>query len=223
MLKTNDSYRRHPMKLWLIIPVKPFCEGKSRLSVVLPQSKRAQLSRQLFHHVIAQAIDATVLAGILVVSRDPSVLEGLYAPNLHLLLEEGCDLNQAVHQGRTEAIRRGADAILVLPADLPRLRTADITALYEQGSADESIVIVPSTDNGTNALFVRPPQAINFAFGQNSFQHHCFAAQFAHLPCVIFDAPHLSFDVDLPPDLAALTSEPAFQPYKNHTSPFLEL
>ena len=35
--------------------------------------------------------------------------------------------------------------------------------------------------------------------------------------------PYRPAPYDLPPDLAALTSEPAFQPYKNHTSPFLEL
>ena len=203
------------MKLWLIVPIKPFGEGKSRLAGVLPTSTRATLSRQLFRHVITQALASPILAGILVVSRDPGVLNGLEAPHLHFVAEQGHDLNQAIHQGRQEAVARGADALLVLPADLPRLRSRDITELYERSLAATGIVIVPSDDNGTNALLLRPPHAINFAFGHNSFAHHCLAAQMANLPCVIVDSPHLRFDVDLPPDLAQLSSE---QPYLSYTS-----
>ncbi|MCB0187871.1 MAG: hypothetical protein KDE31_26565, partial [Caldilineaceae bacterium] len=59
------------MKLWLIVPIKPFGEGKSRLAGVLPTSTRATLNHQLFRHVITQALASPILAGILVVSRDP--------------------------------------------------------------------------------------------------------------------------------------------------------
>jgi len=207
------------MKLWLIVPIKPFAEGKSRLAGRLSPSRRSSLSKQLFRHVITQALAAPELTGILVVSRDATVLDDLQAPHLYLIAETGNDLNRAIQQGREEALQRGADAILVLPADLPYLQSQDITTLYQRSVANEGALIVPSDDNGTNALLLRPPQAIDFAFGQNSFLHHCRAAQMANLPVTVIDTPHLSFDVDLPPDLAQLSTEQAYQSYVSASSP----
>ncbi|MCB0063005.1 MAG: NTP transferase domain-containing protein, partial [Caldilineaceae bacterium] len=128
------------MKLWLIVPIKPFAEGKSRLAGRLSPSKRSSLSRQLFHHVITQALAASELTGILVVSRDTTVLNDLQAPHLHLIAETGNGLNRAIQQGREEALRRDADAILVLPADLPYLQSHDITTLYQR-SVDNNGVL----------------------------------------------------------------------------------
>ncbi len=213
------------MKLWLIVPVKPFTEGKSRLAPTLPNPERAHLSRQLFQHVMAQATATTMLAGILVVSRDPTVLHGLPTlqgdsqsalsldSRIELVLETGHDLNQAVSQGRQVAVARGADAILILPADLPHLQRDDIDTLYARGQETEGVIIVPSNDNGTNALLLRPPHAINFAFGRNSFSHHCHAAEAASVPCLVHSAPHLAFDVDLPADLRQLSVERAYTAY----------
>ncbi|MCB0065357.1 MAG: 2-phospho-L-lactate guanylyltransferase [Caldilineaceae bacterium] len=195
------------MKLWLIVPIKPFGEGKSRLAGALPQSARAQLSQQLFHHVVRQAVATSVLTGIIVVSRDPTVLRGFNAPKLHHLYETGYGLNQALTAGRAAALQQNADAILILPADLPYLTTADIEALYQQAQRKAGVVIVPSTDNGTNALLLRPPTAIDFAYGRDSFSLHCQAAQQAGVPLTVHVAPHLTFDVDNPMDLRHLTPE----------------
>lgn len=219
------------MKLWLIVPVKPFTEGKSRLAPTLPNPERARLSRQLFHHVMAQATATTILAGILVVSRDATVLQGLPTarfdrqidskidPRIDLVLETGHDLNQAVSQGRQVAVERGADAILVLPADLPHLQSIDIATLYAKGQEAEGVIIVPSTDNGTNALLLRPPHAINFAFGRNSFSHHCRAAQAVGVACLVHSAPHLAFDIDLPADLQQLNMDQAYTTYTSASLP----
>ena len=97
------------MKLWLIVPIKPFAEGKSRLAGRLSPSRRSSLSKQLFRHVITQALAAPELTGILVVSRDATVLDDLQAPHLYLIAETGNDLNRAIQQGREEALQRGAD------------------------------------------------------------------------------------------------------------------
>ena len=117
------------------------------------------------------------------------------------------------------AVARGADAILVLPADLPHLQSVDIAMLWAKGQESEGVIIVPSNDNGTNALLLRPPDAINFAFGQNSFSHHCHAAQAAGRSCVIHSAPHLAFDVDLPADLRQLKTERAHMVYTSASLP----
>jgi 2-phospho-L-lactate guanylyltransferase len=108
----------HP---WLIVPVKPFAEGKSRLSEELPPAERARLSRRLLHHVLTTAAIDDLFPQTIVVSRDPGAAKIAEGYGAMLLAEEGGELNAALEQARELALRQGATAILVLPADLPHL------------------------------------------------------------------------------------------------------
>jgi 2-phospho-L-lactate guanylyltransferase len=65
-------------------------------------------------------------------------------------------------------------------------------------------VIAPSRDGGTSALLLRPPDAIDFAFGEESFRRHCTLAQARGVQCQVYESPTLAFDVDVPRDLAIL-------------------
>lgn len=197
------------MKLWLIVPVKPFTVGKSRLAGALPAAERALLSRRMLHHVLARAAQANVLAGALVVSQDATVLDGVSWSQVAFVQERGEGLNRALEQGRQQALAWGADAILVLPADLPLLTADDIRGLYRLATNGTGIVIAPSADGGTNALLLRPATALRFAFGLHSFAYHCALAQLAGLPCQLFQSSTLSFDLDSPTDLATVTPLPA--------------
>ena len=66
------------------------------------------------------------------------------------------------------------------------------------------MVIAPSHDGGTNALWLQPPQAIPFAYGPNSFERHCHLAEKANIPYTVLDSPTLAFDLDWPDDLERL-------------------
>ncbi|HMN31130.1 MAG TPA: hypothetical protein PKE45_23455, partial [Caldilineaceae bacterium] len=61
------------MKLWLIVPVKPLQQSKSRLATVLRPRERAALMRHLLQHVLERAQAASLFMEIVVVSRDPEV------------------------------------------------------------------------------------------------------------------------------------------------------
>lgn len=194
------------MKLWLIAPVKPFAEGKSRLATVLSWQQRRTLNRHLFHNLLAQAKAAQVLTGVIVVGRDPQIMAGVAWKQVLFEQEEKATLNDALEQGRRRALTCNADAILILPADLPLLNKGDITQLHQLGKAQTGMVIAPSHDGGTNALLLHPPQTIPFAFGEQSFAHHCTLAEKAGLSYHIFNSPSLSFDLDWPKDLAQLSA-----------------
>lgn len=195
------------MKLWLLMPVKPFAEGKSRLAAVLSVAERAALNHQLFHHVLQQALAAEVLAGVLVISRDAGVLAQAEAAGVATVVEEAAELNLALNQARRQALCLGADAILVLPSDLPLLQVADIQQLYRLGYSAPSMVIAPSRGGGTGALLLHPPGVIPFAFGLHSFQRHQTLAQAAGVTCQVYDSPTLAFDLDQPEDLAELFAQ----------------
>ncbi|MEZ4862097.1 MAG: 2-phospho-L-lactate guanylyltransferase [Caldilineaceae bacterium] len=207
------------MKLWLIVPVKPFGEGKSRLNQALSIPERAWLSQQMFLNVLQQAKAAAQFAGVLVVSHDPAVLAAVNWRAVEHLPERGYGLNHALEQAQNQAILYGADAILVLPADLPLLTADDINQLVALSSphhhnaappsttqqATGQIVIAASQDGGTNALLLYPPRAIRFAFGNKSFARHCALAQAAGVALATYHSPTLAFDVDWPQDLTQLS------------------
>jgi 2-phospho-L-lactate guanylyltransferase len=67
------------------------------------------------------------------------------------------------------------------------------------------VVISPDgARSGTNALLVRPPDALPFAFGPDSFEAHLAAARRRDLDVHVCERPHLAFDLDTAGDLARL-------------------
>ncbi|MBV7337169.1 2-phospho-L-lactate guanylyltransferase [Chloroflexi bacterium TSY] len=212
------------MKLWILIPVKPFSQSKSRLAQVLNPNERAEISRKLLEHVLTVAKSSLLHTEIVVISRGESVLafaDALGALPLReqpfqddIIFEKKAGphdpLNHALSQARDYAMEHGADAILVLPADLPFISLEALNTLIKQGSGSaknkSSIVIAPSKDNGTNALFLSPPDVIDFAFGKDSFHSHRVKAVNSGILCVVHQSLDFSFDLDLPADLADLYS-----------------
>jgi len=69
--------------------------------------------------------------------------------------------------------------------------------------------LVPSRDElGTNALLSRPPEAIPFRFGYDSFRAHRREAEARDLPCEVCELPNLALDIDEIEDLRALLAQP---------------
>ncbi|MDQ3931226.1 MAG: NTP transferase domain-containing protein, partial [Actinomycetota bacterium] len=92
-------------------------------------------------------------------------------------------------------------ALLVVAADLPRLRPDDVTAVLERR---EPVVIAPTSDGGTAALLRRPPRAIPSAYGPGSGERHRALATAAGLAVATVDRAGLRHDVDTWDDLRAL-------------------
>ncbi|MCC6455606.1 MAG: 2-phospho-L-lactate guanylyltransferase [Caldilineaceae bacterium] len=209
---THASATEANFALWLVVPVKPFHEAKSRLATALSPALRAELSQRWLTHVLttaaqwgAQPRDASPgsrLAGIAVISRDPIALTVADALAALPILEDGDDLNSALAQACQVVREEGAEGVLMLPSDLPLLTIEDLDTLYDLALEGEGVIIAPSHDGGTNALLLRPPHAIGFAFGEGSFARHCTMAAAAGLPCHVYQSPTLALDIDHPEDLA---------------------
>jgi 2-phospho-L-lactate/phosphoenolpyruvate guanylyltransferase len=190
-------------RAWVLVPVNPLGEGKSRLQPALSPGQRGALSAQLLAHVLEVVKGVEELGGVVVVSRDEQVLALGESAGAVAMLEEGDELNRALAQAAGWAVEHGAGAILVLPADLPLITGEDVRRILTLGQSRlRSLVISPSRDGGTNALWIRPPGAIDFAFGPQSFDRHREQARAAGLPVEIVSSPTLALDVDEPEDLA---------------------
>lgn len=189
----------------MIVPVKPFGEGKSRLAALLDATQRGEFSRQWLRHVLTVATSWGRFAGMVVISRDPAVLAVASEQGAQPLREQGDDLNLALEMARAYAVAAGADAVLVLPSDLPVLAVEDLDELYDLALEGSGMVIASSHDGGTNALLLRPPQAIAYAFGEASFARHIALAAAAGLSIRVYHSATLALDIDHPEDLALVS------------------
>ncbi|HQY91188.1 2-phospho-L-lactate guanylyltransferase [Caldilinea sp.] len=195
------------MKPWLLIPAKSFDEAKSRLAGVLSAPQRAALSAHLLARTLRMANASALFARIVVVSRDPAALALAEAFAALALSETVPDLNAALRQARLTAEREGADAVLTLPADLPRLQAADLHLLAGARDEPRTVVIAPSRDQGTNALLLPLPAPFDFAFGPDSYPIHHVRAASAGCTVRVVCTETLRFDLDSPADLEELTAD----------------
>ncbi|MCY4060969.1 MAG: 2-phospho-L-lactate guanylyltransferase [Chloroflexi bacterium] len=190
------------MSLWAIIPVKPLKNAKSRLSPVLLPDQRFELAQAMLRHVLSVTTTIQQITGVLVISRDSKAL-AIAREFGAKTLQEGAmsNLNPALMRATMVVESWRADAVLVLPADLPFINAKDIGGLI-QLAVDQSIVI--ATDkarDGTNALLIRPPGAISFEYGGGSFKRHIRLAEVAGLQAFTYESDRLALDIDLPEDL----------------------
>lgn len=194
------------MSRWLLAPVKPFAEAKSRLASVLTPAERSSLMRSLLERTLALTLESDLFARMLVVSRDPRVWEVARRAGAYTLPELGEDLNSALAQGRRFAAAAGVEQLLILPADLPWLTLLDLQAVCALGERGDGVVVGPAQDGGTNVLHLRLPSDLPFCFGEQSFRRHMEAARAAGLTPVVYSSPTLQFDLDTPADWATLVS-----------------
>jgi len=198
---------RQPIaQLWLVVPVKPFAEAKSRLAQVLSPAERGALMQTLLLRVLTAARVSGLFAGILIISRDATVLALAEAHGAVALAEHGNDLNGALEEARRH-LPVTAEALLVLPADLPEI-TAEGLREFVLGAnpinGEALVAIAPSVTGGTNALLLLPPAILPFAFGVEdgieSSDRHARLASERGARLVTIKSSALAFDVDLPGD-----------------------
>ena len=193
------------MPIWALVPVKPFLRSKSRLAGVLSPDERADLSRGFLSHALDVLAQVPEISQVLVVSRDPAALALARDLHAHTVTEAGApDLNRALTRATQAALVERAGAVLILPTDLPLLAVADVQTLIAEDGAGPQVALAPDRHGtGTNALFVRPPGLITYAFGPDSFQRHRALAQAAGATVRVCHLAGLALDVDQPEDLAA--------------------
>jgi len=201
------------MKLSILIPVKTFASAKQRLSSILSPEEREALAEAMFRDVLDQAVSSRAVASVFVITTDPKAARLACAQGAEWIREES-------QQGETEAVnlalaelkRHGVPSVLIIPADIPLLRSSDLEFLLERaesaGAAPVSGFVVPSRDHdGTNALLLSPPDLISPRFGKNSFSRHlsCLAAR--GVPYKMVENKNIGLDIDEADDLRSLLAQ----------------
>ena len=185
------------LMLFAIVPLKSMYLAKSRLAGVLEPAQRASLAWIMSEHVLATLREAGI-SPVRVVNGDH-------------------DLNADVTEAAALAQMQGATDLLLVMADLPYLATDDIAALIEAGRTAK-VVIAEAKDGGTNALLLKPPTVLRFAFSRErpSAQSHAEQARAAGIEPTVVRRPGLARDIDTPADLAALLADhPAYRVFRH--------
>jgi len=176
----------------VLVPIKAFGAGKTRLAPVLDQQERELLSRTMAERVLTAAGGLPVY----VATDDEDVSAWAMARGASLVWTEGLDLNRSIATGLDAMRRDDHRSLVVAHADLPF--ADDLASLaWFQG-----VTLVPDRrDDGTNALCM--PATIEFEpmYGPGSFVRHLTQLRSRGVAVRIARRAGLRWDVDVPDDL----------------------
>lgn len=190
-----------------VLPVKCFERAKSRLGPRLGDSARARLARRLFDHVLSSVLACGALSDVLVVT-DGAEVAALASGRGALVWPDpipNSGLSAVVDAALERAAELGAQAALVLMADLPVLRSSDLDELLARCDGGSVVLAPDQRGRCTNALALPLHRGFRSAFGDpDSFSVHARRARALDLHVQRIDNPRIAHDIDIPSDLDAV-------------------
>jgi 2-phospho-L-lactate/phosphoenolpyruvate guanylyltransferase len=188
---------------WVVVLVKDFDSAKQRLGPALDPSSRRALARRNAQRAVRAASagdQRLVVAGSQEVA---TMAERLGAQVILEPRQEG--QNVAAKRGIAQAVQAGASAVLLLSSDLPRVTAKSVRELLAAAALVQTpaAVAVPAVGRGgTNALYLRPPDAISLHFGADSLESFRRESETKGVNFVIHHSDAMALDLDEPDDLA---------------------
>jgi 2-phospho-L-lactate guanylyltransferase len=194
------------MSFDLVIAVRGGPEAKSRLAPALTPARRQALVAAMLEDMIAATRDADRRARLwLATPSDELSVLGARLGALTIPPPPRPGLNAAFAGALGYFTNLGRLApILLLPGDLPLLRSADVEALAALAEAHDLVLAPAGEDGGTNAVGLAAATRFRPRFGRDSFARHRAQAERQAESCAILHTPTLALDLDRPDDLAAV-------------------
>lgn len=191
------------MSACAIVPQKPLRAAKSRLGGVLRPGTRNALSLTMLRTVCAAVRAAPGVEDVVIMTPDPDVRAFAAAAGIRSVPDPCAEFNEAL-AGVIRALPASWREILIIAADLPLLRPADVAALLAAGTAGTAVLAPAKDRTGTNALLIPPGATVRPSFGPASLARHRGGIRGLGLRLAEVDRPGLAFDLDTPADLLSL-------------------
>ena len=196
--------RATPPRVVAIVPIGSLENAKTRLGGTLDAEERRDLVDTMIYRTIRATTATPAIAETLVVSPDKEAIEQAAFLGARTIRQRAAGLNAGLREARDDAIAGGADAVVILPIDLPLITPDAIDQLIAPlGVVGERPLVVLAPDRhhrGTNGLLLAPPDAIDPSFGGESRAAHQACAAEAGARYVELEGP-LGLDLDTPDDL----------------------
>ncbi|MGH2514859.1 MAG: 2-phospho-L-lactate guanylyltransferase [Ktedonobacterales bacterium] len=210
------------MKTVAVVPINALALAKSRLAGTLAPEDRRELVLWMASRVLRAVQQSASVAALAVVSPDRDALQWASERGAIAISQDGGRLNAGLFQARRWALACGAEALLVLLADLPLLTPEEVhtfVAVDDTPAPAPTVALAPDRRRiGTNGLLLRPVDALPFAFGRASFSRHSELATTEGISPRVFASPGFAFDVDEPDDIETLRARNLWTPKYNVVS-----
>lgn len=202
------------MSTFAILPIKQFAAAKSRLAEQFDPRQRQTLAQAMCTDVLTSLEASRTIEETVVVTSDGTAETIALEHGTHVIEDHSDSHSTAAAQGIEYALARGATQVLLVAGDCPLLSAELIDELLDDDPPGDRVVVeFPDRHGaGTNGLLLRPPNAIEPAFGPGSCERHLQLAATAGADAVVLHWPAFEFDVDTPEDLQALAAELRNQP-----------
>jgi len=189
----------------ILVPVKHLHTSKQRLSPLLSPSERFALAEAMLQDVLAALAACRYREHVALVSGDARArrLAKQYGFGV---IDDADDPGEtgAIEMATRAAIERGAEFILVLPADIPLITAAEVDEILVAAPRQGTVLAPSASGRGTNAVLQRPPGLFPLRFGNDSYLPHLAAAGATGKPVEVLKLAGIGVDIDEPADLAEL-------------------
>lgn len=182
-------------RVGVVLPVRGFIDGKTRLASRLDTARR----RALVEDLATRAVDAAGSDGLELVVVTGAREVSAWARRIGVpVVDDPGSLNAAAAAGRSWGLGAGLERVVIAHADLP-LVTSFAALVPADGT---EVVLAPCRhDDGTNVISLPVAVEFDFAYGPGSFARHRAQALGRGLPTRVLRDHTLAFDIDSPEDL----------------------
>lgn len=188
--------------LALIVPVRGFSSGKSRLAERLTGEQRARLARALAEVVVDPGHGITTY----VVCDEPEVADWAIGRGADPIMVKARGLNESLTASRDViADRSAADWFAIVHADLPLAHRlgAFLVSQAENTSSTSIVIVSDDRHDGTNVLLLHRSIFADwrFSYGPGSCGSHTDQARARGLEVDLIGSSELGLDLDTAHDL----------------------
>jgi 2-phospho-L-lactate guanylyltransferase len=192
----------------VVIATRGGPDSKTRCAGVLSAADREALTQAMLTDMLVAVAGCREVTGTWVVTPTPG-LAALAAARGARVVRQGvpAGLNAAFALAAAEVRERAPyDAVMLMPGDLPELRSSDLDAAALLART-HAVVLAPALDGGTGLLGLSAGVRLAPGFGPDSFARQAAAAARRGLSVAVVAATSLRQDVDRPEDLRRVLAQ----------------
>lgn len=196
------------MKIAAIIPVKTFSNAKTRLE--LKPHQKEQLCKVMLEEIMHTVSISPQIDKVILVTKEQKAIEiGEKYNTITIIDKKEQSVNGAVALADKYLLENGFDASIVLPQDIPYIKTQDIDFMLNYKTHPNFAIIVPSRRfDGTNALVRMPIDLMETHYDEDSYKIHMNTAKEHTLNVAMVFVKRIMWDVDNAEDLKFLLEQP---------------
>ena len=195
------------MKIAVIIPVKTFSNAKTRLD--LSPQKIELLCKIMLEEILQITSISPRIEKTIVVTKEKQAIEIAEKFNATVIKDDDEEsVNSAVALADKYLLENNFDASIVLPQDIPYIKTQDIDFMLNYIAPPNFAIIVPSRRfDGTNALVRMPIDLMKTHYDEDSYKIHMNTAKNHTLNVAMVFVKRIMWDVDNKEDLEFLLEQ----------------